>query len=173
MSGWHSPTDIVPDADQITPPLRTENEGSGNPVTLSIDIDAGFDVDAIESPSHKINIVRNGDTKAKVSLVETVPADKNFTLIWQAKAGGAPSAGFFNERIEDMHYGLLTLTPPIQKKLDAIAPPREVVFIVDTSGSMEGTSIKQAKLAIEMALERLRPSDTFRIIRFYSNVSAF
>ena len=72
-----------------------------------------------------------------------------------------------------MHYGLLTLTPPIQKKLDAIAPPREVVFIVDTSGSMEGTSIKQAKLAIEMVLERLRPSDTFRIIRFYSNVSAF
>ena len=173
MSGWHSPTDIVPDADQITPPLRTENEGSGNPVTLSIDIDAGFGVDAIESPSHKINIVRNGDTKAKVSLVETVPADKDFTLIWQAKAGGAPSAGFFNERIEDMHYGLLTLTPPIQKKLDAIAPPREVVFIVDTSGSMEGTSIKQAKLAIEMALERLRPSDTFRIIRFSSNVSAF
>ena len=72
-----------------------------------------------------------------------------------------------------MQYGLLTLTPPIQKKLDAIAPPREVVFIVDTSGSMEGTSIKQAKLAIEMALERLRPSDTFRIIRFSSNVSAF
>ena len=72
-----------------------------------------------------------------------------------------------------MQYGLLTLTPPIQKKLDATAPPREVVFIVDTSGSMEGTSIKQAKLAIEMALERLRPSDTFRIIRFSSNVSAF
>jgi Ca-activated chloride channel family protein len=72
-----------------------------------------------------------------------------------------------------MQYGLLTLIPPIQKKLDATAPPREVVFIVDTSGSMEGTSIKQAKLAIEMALERLRPSDTFRIIRFSSNVSAF
>ena len=96
MSGWHAPTNIVQDADQITPPLRTEKEGSGNLVTLSIDIDASFGMDAIESPSHKINIVRSGDTKAKVSLVETVPANKDFTLIWRANAGSAPSAGFFN-----------------------------------------------------------------------------
>jgi hypothetical protein len=51
-------------------------------------------MDAIESPSHKINIVRSGDTKAKVSLVETVPADKDFTLIWRANAGSAPSAAY-------------------------------------------------------------------------------
>lgn len=112
MSGWHTPTVIVRDADQITPPLRSEDEGSGNPVTLSIDIDADFRMDAIESPSHKINIIRSGDTNATVSLVEAVPADKDFTLIWRARAGGAPSAGFFSERIEDMQYGLLTLTPP-------------------------------------------------------------
>lgn len=173
MSGWHTPTDLVPGADQITPSFRREGEGVGNPVTLSIDIDAGFDIKTIESPSHNINIDRNGDAKVIVSLVEAVPADKDFTLIWRARAGDASSAGFFSERIEDMRYGLLTLMPPVQQKLDATTPPREVVFIVDTSGSMEGTSIKQAKLAIRMALERLRPSDTFRVIRFSSNVSAF
>lgn len=173
MSGWHTPTDLVSDAELITPLLRSEGDGAGNPVTLSIDIDAGFDMDAIESPSHKISIVKNGDAKANISLVEVVPADKDFTLVWRAKVGAAPSAGFFSERIEDMRYSLLTLTPPVQKKLDTPAPSREVVFIIDTSGSMEGTSIEQAKLAIEMALERLRPSDTFRIVRFSSDVNSF
>ncbi len=172
-SGWHTPTDLVPDADKITPPIRRKDEGPGNPVTLSIDIDAGFDMDVIESPSHKINIVRNGDTKAKISLVKAAPADKDFTLTWKATTSSVPSAGFFSENIDDTRYALLTLSPPVQKKLDATAPPREVVFVVDTSGSMEGTSINQAKLALGLALERLRPSDTFRIVRFSSDVSSF
>lgn len=173
MSGWHRPTDLVPDADKITPPIRRKEEGAGNPVTLSIDIDAGFNMDVIESPSHKIKIVRNGDAKAKISLVEAIPADKDFTLNWRATTSDAPSAGFFSESIDETRYALLTLSPPIHKKLDATAPPREVVFVVDTSGSMEGASIEQAKLALGLAIERLRPSDTFRIVRFSSDASSF
>jgi len=171
-TGWSKPTDQVPDANDITPPVRNVHERTGNPVTISVDIDAGFNMDGIISPSHKINVVRDGEAKAVVSLVDTVPADKDFTLIWSAKPADAPSAGFFAEEIDDTRYALLTLTPQNLTELDVNVAPREVVFVIDTSGSMEGTSIEQAKRALGLALERLRPSDTFRLVRFSSNVSS-
>lgn len=171
-TGWSKPTDQVPDANDITAPVRGVHEGTGNPVTISVDIDAGFNMDGIISPSHKINVVRDGEAKAIVSLEDTVPADKDFTLIWSAKTADAPSAGFFAEKIDDTRYALLTLTPQNLTELDVNVAPREVVFVIDTSGSMDGTSIEQAKRALGLALERLRPSDTFRLVRFSSDVSS-
>ena len=171
-TGWSVPTDQVPDANDVTPPVRSVQEGVGNPVTISVDIDAGFKMDRITSPSHKIKIARDGEAKAIVSLVDTVPADKDFTLVWNAKAINAPSAGFFAEEIDDKRYALLTLTPQSLAAFDANTAPREVMFIIDTSGSMDGTSIEQAKRALGLALERLRPADTFRLVRFSSDVSS-
>src|SRR5690606_30106292 len=72
----------------------------------------------------------------------------------------------FVEEVEDHDYALLMLVPPQQQLQEAL--PREVIFIIDTSGSMGGTSIAQAKASLQLALSRLKPQDRFNVIEFNS-----
>jgi Ca-activated chloride channel family protein len=58
------------------------------------------------------------------------------------------------------------VTPPASSSLDGLRLPREAIFVIDNSGSMHGRSIDQAKAALKLALARLRPGDTFNVIRF-------
>src|SRR5947208_5071527 len=64
------------------------------------------------------------------------------------------------------------VTPPASAALDGLRLPREVIFVIDNSGSMHGTSIDQAKAALKLALDRLRPRDTFNVIRFNHTTDA-
>ena len=176
--GWARDTDVVPDASKISPPLRRADEGRGNPVTLTVDISAGFDIGAITSPSHDIQI-DHGEAEpghARVTLAgDGVPADGDFVLRWSPDAASAaPQAGFFWEKTGDETYGLLMVMPPVSGGAGVPlpqGPARDVTFVLDTSGSMAGTSLTQAKTALVMALDRLTPVDRFRLIRFASGYS--
>ena len=172
-TGWSKPTTAVADAHRITPPVRGEAEVPGNPVTLTIDLEAGFPLAALESPSHDIVINKESDGHARISLKNSVPADRDFTLVWQARAGTAPAAGLFTETVNGARYALLMLNPPADTATAAGTPPRDVVFVVDTSGSMHGASMDQAKAALRLALDRLQPDDGFRIVRFSDTLSDF
>ena len=172
-TGWSKPTTAVADAHRITPPVRGVTEAPGNPVTLTIDLDAGFPLAALESPSHDIVINKEADGRARISLKNSVPADRDFTLVWQARAGTAPAAGLFTETVNGARYALLMLNPPADTATAAETPPRDVFFIVDTSGSMHGASMDQAKAALRLALDRLKPDDGFRIVRFSDTLSDF
>ncbi|MBO6949025.1 MAG: marine proteobacterial sortase target protein [Rhodospirillales bacterium] len=171
-TGWAPPTDEVGDAHLITPPVRTVEEGPGNPVSLNIDLDAGFPLAMLESPSHELAIEKLGNGRARITINDTVPADKDFTLVWKARAGDAPAAGLFAETVNGTRYALLMLSPPVSDQPPE-RTPRDLVFVVDTSGSMHGASIDQAKAALRLALDRLSPNDGFRIIRFSNTVSSF
>jgi Ca-activated chloride channel family protein len=57
------------------------------------------------------------------------------------------------------------VTPPVQIDTKAPSLPREIVFVIDNSGSMAGTSIAQAKASLLFALDRLKPNDRFNVIR--------
>ena len=67
-------------------------------------------------------------------------------------------------------YALVSITPPAVP--DALGQPREVTFIIDTSGSMEGPSIEQARAALQLGVDRLKPADRFNVIRFASDESS-
>ena len=174
-SGWARDTNLVPDASKISPPLRSEELGAGNPVTLSVHINAGFEIGKLESPSHDIAVTRKEAGAAQVRLRgDGVPADRDFILRWApVQASDAPQAGFFWEKVGGDTYGLLMLMPPVSggAGLALPKPARDVTFVVDTSGSMQGPSIMQAKKAVTMALDRLTLSDRFRVMRFASGYS--
>jgi Ca-activated chloride channel family protein len=174
-SGWARDTDVVPDASKITPPLRDADTGKGNPVTLVVALSAGFDIGRITSPGHDITVARGEAGRAVVRLDgDAVPADRDFVLRWApAEAGAAPQAGFFWEKAGEDTYGLLMLMPPVSggAGLTLPRPARDVTFVIDTSGSMKGTSLAQAKDALIMAIGRLTLADRFRIIRFASGYS--
>jgi Ca-activated chloride channel homolog len=167
-TGFALPTDRVPDADRITPPVAHPDAGAINPVTITIDLAAGFPLARLTSPSHAIHVDEHPANRYQVTLSDgTVPAARDFELSWTPDVGAAPGATLLTEERDGRKFALLMVLPPI---VDAtsVRAPREITYIVDTSGSMEGVSINQAKEALLMALERLREGDRFNVIEFNS-----
>jgi Ca-activated chloride channel family protein len=170
-TGWAPVTTEVPDAHRITPPVQHPSEGPINPVTIQVEIDAGLKLAAIESGTHPIRTSTDSNGRVTVALAEErVPADRDFVLSWRPEPGAAPTAGLFTEMRDGRTHLLVMLMPPTAETTPAV-PPREMIFIIDTSGSMEGSSIRQAKAALHLGLDRLKPHDTFNIIQFNSHAS--
>ena len=163
-NGWGT-VDPVPDRDRIEPPVLHPDEGPTNPVTLTLSLDAGFPIDKLVSHHHDVRIER-ADNTATLTLKEgDVPADRDFELTWTPKPGTEPTAALFRETKDGEDYLLLMVTPPHGEAV-AAPPAREVIFVIDNSGSMAGESMPQAKESLLKALDRLKPTDTFNVVRF-------
>lgn len=168
---WTALVAPVPDADRITPPLRSEAEGPGNPITLTVRLDTRIPLAGIVSPSHAITVTDEDSAWTTVTLKDgAVPTDRDFVLQWTPESGLGPAAAVYSESRDGEDYLLVTLLPrPAADAVEPAQPPaRGIVFVIDTSGSMHGESLRQAKAALTMALGRLRPGDSFNIIQFNS-----
>jgi Ca-activated chloride channel homolog len=162
------------DAERITPPVRDPSEGLINPVHLTVTLAPGFPLATTNSSSHKLDIISNQDGSYIITSAEgVVPADKDFELTWTPELDTAPQVSLFKEEVDGEIYllGMVT-SPSIKDRIDIPRVPREVIFVIDTSGSMSGTSMPQAKEALQLALRRLQPQDSFNIIRFSDDASA-
>lgn len=169
--GWAPDTTEVKDASRITPPVRHPKHGSINPVRLAIDLDAGVPLERIASPYHSIRSDAQWSGRYRVTLAEgEMPADRDFVLEWRARASAAPQSAAFVEHKDGDFYVSLMLLPPLAGG-EAARTPREAVFVIDVSGSMQGASIDQAKQALLLALERLTPRDRFNVIHFNNATS--
>ncbi|MDN5923712.1 MAG: VWA domain-containing protein, partial [Xanthomonadales bacterium] len=89
---------------------------------------------------------------------------------WQPQPLSQPNVASFVEHIDGSDYAMLMLMPP-QQKVQIL--PRELILVIDTSGSMGGASIRQARAALDMALAQLRPEDRFNVIEFNSSMRAW
>jgi Ca-activated chloride channel family protein len=172
-TGWAPDTDEVLDASRITPPVAHPARGAINPVSLVIELDPGAPPARLESPYHEIQTTPLAGGRYRIELARgTVPADRDFELVWQPHAAAAPLASLFTEKKGAETFALLMVVPPAAAALDGARLPREVVFVIDNSGSMHGASIEQAKAALKMALRRLHPADSFNVIRFNHTTDA-
>ena len=147
-------------------------ERTGHDIGLTVEIDAGMPIGRVESPSHVIDINGQGDEKTVVRLrrSDSIP-NKDFVLNFRL-AGERPRQALFLQRDGSEGWFTLLLTPPAG--LEHLArPPLEMVFLVDTSGSMNGWPIEKAKAALRRAVKSLSPDDTFQIIRFAGDNSRF
>jgi len=172
--GWAMNTDQVPDASLIMPPV---SRNKINNTTLRVELDAGFPIESINAEYHKVSKIGHGEGKVTITLLpdseteKTNFADRDFSLTWQAAVGKQPRAAVFSQKQGADYYHLLMIMPPNeleenkgqQQKLD-----REVIYILDTSGSMGGASIRQARKALLLAIDRLSPRETFNVIEFNS-----
>jgi Ca-activated chloride channel family protein len=165
--GWSPNTNAVPDASRVTPPVLPPGEAPRKPVAIEVDLDAGFPVQSLRSRYHAVVTEEKGEGRYRVRLRdELVPADRDFELAWTARPGTMPRGALFREERGGATYALVTLFPPAGDSAEAARLPREVVFVIDTSGSMQGFSIQQARAALVLAIERLRPADRFNVIQF-------
>lgn len=174
-SGWSFDTKEVPDGSRITPPILNPEAGSINPVRIRVFLDAGFPLSEVVSSYHPIEVIREGNGKAEVRLKDgEVPADRDFVLRWSPQPGKAPSAGAFSQVIDGQAYHLIMIVPPSVVSTQEVKAhiPRELVYIIDVSGSMAGDAIREARAALEYSLDRLRPGDRFNIIAFSNDARA-
>ena len=163
--GFAPDTDQVPDASRITPRYDADAK---NPVTLRVRLNAGFPLQEVVSRYHPARVSHEGN-EYRLEVRTTTAHD--FELDWQPQVSRVPAAAAFSEDVAGDHYALILLMPPTRGATKE-PPPRELIFVIDTSGSMNGTSIEQAKQALTLALERLRPHDRFNVIEFNDEAHA-
>ena len=187
--GWAQPTDQVPDAAEISPPHVPVDPGDlVNPMSIEIHLDAGVPLTNIGSRFHRIShqvsdkqlqTVNNQSSGHRYRIwlkSGQVSMDRDFWLHWSPAPDTEPRAALFKERIDDQDYALLMLLPPqVSSGSRPSARPnathslaRELIFVIDTSGSMQGQSIVQARKSLLLGLERLQPTDRFNLIEFNS-----
>ena len=160
-------TDPVPDRARISPPvLDPALDAPINPTRISVRLAAGFPLGAMKSHHHAVKLEEVDAATRTVTLAEgPVPADRDFELTWKPAAEKAPSVGLFRERVGHADYLIALVTPPAVPQAEE-KRAREIIFVIDNSGSMGGTSMVQAKASLIYALGRLRPADRFNVIRF-------
>jgi len=168
--GWAVPTDQVPDADAISAlqyPQPGDEQRPLNPLEVSVRLDMGMPLARVEAPYHDIVLARRAGVYTISLAAGVTEMDRDFVLTWQPVSGAAPTAALFTEKVDGEYFGLLMVLPPAAERA-APAPPRELIFVVDTSGSMGGIAIAQARDSVSRALRQLRPEDRFNIIEFNS-----
>jgi Ca-activated chloride channel homolog len=170
--GWGTVSDPVPDRERIEPPvLDPRVDAPVNPVAIRINLQAGFPLGEVKSEHHAVKMeVPSEDVRIITLDDKAVAADRDFELTWKPAAGTAPSVGLFREHVAGSDYLLAFVTPPALVDAEQQVRSREVVFVIDNSGSMAGTSIVQAKASLLYGLEHLKPADRFNVIRFDSTM---
>jgi Ca-activated chloride channel family protein len=151
--------------------LRPE-EIAANDLSLEVAIDAGAEIGAITSPTHAIKSVQTAPGKALVTLSphDRIP-NRDFVLRYRV-AGAAIRAGLAVHRDASGGTFALLIHPPDSLK-DVPRTAREMIFVIDCSGSMTGRPVEVAKRALVKCLKRLEPDDSFQILRFSDHVTIF
>jgi len=172
-TGWAFDTKAVPDASRITPAVRNPESRSGHDISVTVDLDSGPGAASVKSVSHAVNVQRLADGRQRVELATgaTVP-NKDFILEVQPAESRQPGAALFLSPAGsgETHF-LLAAYPPTAPQGRRM--PVEMLYMIDVSGSMAGTSIQQAREALLHALDRLRPEDHFGILAFSSGFHEF
>jgi len=164
------------DAARVTPPLLHPSVDAGHRLNLTATI-AGLPVKAISSSTHAIVATpRNGGSTYEVTLREgeALP-NSEFHLDIALDGGAEPEVSVVTTNGHESKFALVTLFPPLGVPDEKRPPrvPRDVLFLIDTSGSMNGESIGQAQAGLSKCIETLQPEDAFTIVRFASEHSAF
>src|SRR3954449_6175535 len=147
----------------FTPQSSSNNHGGT--IALSVDLQPGYSVRNIAS-AQQVKSETLGNRHYRVTAdSSTLESGHDFELSWQPDLGTNPDATVLTEKLGDDTYALIMVTPPAHS---AVRLPRETIFIIDSSGSMEGASMQQAKAALLLALDDLKSGDKFNIIDFDS-----
>jgi len=149
-----------------TPAKLPASSATDHGLRLNAGLVSAVEFAAIESRYHDVDIrqVENGYSIELLNPHQVT--DRDFELSWTPTLGSHPSASLTTFNDGESIYAQLMLAPPLA---DAINPqPREVILIIDTSGSMEGASLVQAKSALLHALDSLSADDYFNLLEFNS-----
>lgn len=171
-TGYAPDTDRVPDASRITPPVAPTGR-SGHDIALRVNLDAGIAMAMPSSPSHDLNTRRLDSNRVRVDLAahDSIP-NEDFVLRWSV-APERVASGVLAHRPDPSEPGYLSLVlhpnpaPPTEE-----ITPKELVFVLDTSGSMSGRPMELSKRLMHRLITDLHPRDSFAVLRYDDDTSA-
>jgi Ca-activated chloride channel family protein len=172
-AGVRADTDRVPDASRISPAYAAPNR-SGHTVGVSVRLDAGAELATVTSALHKVRVSRPSPERAEVTLADDAEVpNRDFVLRWRLASRGPRSAVFVQraEAGEGGHVALVLSPRPNPPEADIAA--RELVFLLDTSGSMRGPPLDAMIAAVRRAIDASSPRDSLQIIDFAERASHF
>ena len=163
-TGTKPDTEAVPDGSRISPSAAR----SGRDIEVAVRLNAGTVIEDLWSVSHRLEVDRPSSSQLSLALnpMDTLP-NKDLIVRWrvsgvQARAGVLAAGGAF----------ALMLNPE-SKDLNVPPTPKEMVFVIDTSCSMNGAPLEAAKKAMTQALQQMNADDTFMLIDFADTASSF
>ncbi len=157
--------DTGKDATLRTSHLR-ESKQPTSTLHISTRISAGLPIQELSSPSHQIAPAWQSPSIADLSLNEpdAFQGNRDFILKYRL-SGDQINSGLLLFQGEHENFFLYMAQPPQRIKTEEI-PPREYIFVVDVSGSMEGFPLETAKRLLRELIGNLRPSDHFNVVLF-------
>jgi Ca-activated chloride channel homolog len=141
-------------------------------LSVQMHLNPGLPVFQVDSPSHALESHPGKGDSVWVQLADTEARSDKTVEIRYRLATNEPLASLVAHRTsgEDGTF-VLTVEPPIRARQEDVHP-KELIFVVDTSGSMMGEPLDKARAAMRFALEQMGPKDTFQIVDFASGVSS-
>jgi Ca-activated chloride channel family protein len=153
-------TDRVPDASRLEPPLRLAGG-----TRLDLEVEIAGPIAGVESSLHAVRVDLDGGG-VRVAPSAKATLDRDFVLAIRPRTEAAASVRAYT----DGSFTLVVVEPPAGPMP---ALPRDAVFVVDISGSMQGSKVEAAKLALSAALHGLSEGDRFRLVAFDDRVEEF
>ncbi len=167
-TGWAKDTDQVPDASRITPPVAKKGKRAGHDIDLTVSIDAGVKILDLKSELHEVETKKEGATKATVALKNKKEIPNRDFVLKCYVAGEEIKSGVITHKDGAEGYVTVIMIPPKRVQPDQIAP-KEMIFVIDCSGSQNGRPLDKAKETMKYVIDNLNPNDTFNIIDFNVN----
>jgi len=154
----------VPDASRITPPVLRPETRSGNDITVSLQIDAGVPIRNLYSTSHRLDLQNRGETvQLKLANGDNIP-NKDLVVRYKVSGDRTEPTVLTTTTEQGAHFATY-LIPAIDYRPEQIVP-KDVVFLMDTSGSQSGDPIIKSRELMRRFINGLNPNDTFTIIDF-------
>lgn len=161
----------TPDPEKINPPITPKGTRTGTNISLTVNIDAGAPIQAATSVLHAISTRKISGERVSVSLSrkDEIP-NRDFILRYRC-AGDSVTSAFLTHAGEKGGFFTLVLMPPKRPTAAQIAP-KEVIFVMDQSGSQSGFPIEKSKELTLRLIDTLGPNDTFNVISFSNEAHA-
>jgi len=171
---FHFPMTVGPrylghtdDPDKVDPP-RVNRPGTD--IDLTVDIDAGAPIANVTSVLHRVKVDGLGGQRVRVALAKSDEIPNRDFILRYSLAGDKPKIAFLTQTDTRGGFFTLMVMPPQRPRADEIKP-REVIFVVDQSGSQEGFPIEKSKALTIAMMHALRPGDTFNVLGFNQKVT--
>ncbi|MFB2973281.1 Hsp70 family protein [Aerosakkonema sp. BLCC-F183] len=157
-------TDRVPDASRLNAPVLPPGTRSGHDIGVTVEIDAGVPIQNVRSTSHQIRIENeNQIVRVKLGGEDTIP-NKDLILRYQVSGENTQATVLTQSDARGGHFAVY-LIPALEYRSHEIVP-KDVVFLMDTSGSQDGEPLRKSQELMRRFINGLNPDDTFTIIDF-------
>lgn len=159
------------ETEPVRPPYAPEDTRAGHDIALRVNLDAGVPITDLTSELHAVDVDRLGPSRAVVTLrnEDSIP-NRDFVLRYRVD-GDLPQAALLTHAEAGKRGTFMLMVQPPEAPADELVMARELIFVLDSSGSMRGQPLAQSVALMDLCLDNLRPDDAFNVITFAGNSS--